>query len=275
MKKAIKSGVIYIRSHMWCSFALAILISVILLMGIMLGYTRNQYYEYLVSTTYTTEQALLNSVNKNIESQMESFVSIGSSLCVDEELVSDILNYLVEGRNANSDKEIKTVLRAAARTSNTIVGISIVNSEGTMYQFDKMEMTGSGKPIWDSDNEKEILEIFETLKNKNNYIPRYEILTQPLSHPNDRSKGLIHIAFPIKYNGNYRDIQCMIIISYYNHTLNTLLKQVNENQAEYIQGYIEDENNKILLHTAGTEYLGKNGENYNEKKTVTDLSADK
>lgn len=274
MKKAIKSGVIYIRSHMWCSFALAILISVILLMGIMLGYTRNQYYEYLVSATYTTEQALLNSVNKNIESQMESFVSIGSSLCVDEELVSDILNYLVEGRNANSDKEIKTVLRAAARTSNTIVGISIVNSEGTMYQFDKMEMTGSGKPIWDSDNEKEILEIFETLKNKNNYIPRYEILTQPLSHPNDRSKGLIHIAFPIKYNGNYRDIQCMIIISYYNHTLNTLLKQVNENQAEYIQGYIEDENNKILLHTAGTEYLGKNGENYNEKKTVTDLSAD-
>ncbi len=138
----------YCRSHMWCSFAAAILVAIILLMGIMLGYTRNQYYKYLVSTTYTTEQALLNSVNKNVESQMETFVNIGSSLCVDEELVADILNYLDEGKNANSDKEIKSVLQSAARTSNTIVGISIINSEGILYQFDKMAMTGSGKPIW-------------------------------------------------------------------------------------------------------------------------------
>ena len=74
----------------------------------------NQYYKYLVSTTYTTEQALLNSVNKNAESQMETFVNIGSSLCVDEELVADIVNYLDEGKNANSDKEIKSVLQSAA-----------------------------------------------------------------------------------------------------------------------------------------------------------------
>ena len=38
----------YCRSHMWCSFAAAILVAIILLMGIMLGYTRNQYYKYLV-----------------------------------------------------------------------------------------------------------------------------------------------------------------------------------------------------------------------------------
>ena len=121
----------YCRSHMWCSFAMAILVAIILLMGIMLGYTKNQYYKYLVSTTYKTEQALLNSVNKNVKSQMETFVNIGSSLCVDEELVGDILNYLNDGINANSNKNIRNVLQSAARTSNTIVGISIVDSEGT------------------------------------------------------------------------------------------------------------------------------------------------
>ena len=266
----------YCRSHMWCSFAAAILVAIILLMGIMLGYTRNQYYKYLVSTTYTTEQALLNSVNKNVESQMETFVNIGSSLCVDEELVADILNYLDEGKNANSDKEIKSVLQSAARTSNTIVGISIINSEGILYQFDKMAMTGSGKPIWDADDEEEILEVFEALKSKNtaNYIPRYEILTHPLTHPNDRGKGLIHIAFPIKYNDNYRDIQSMIIISYYNQSLNALLKQINENQEEYIQGYIEDENREILMHTEGLEYIGTNGKQYKAGENITDLVAD-
>ena len=266
----------YCRSHMWCSFAMAILVAIILLMGIMLGYTKNQYYKYLVSTTYKTEQALLNSVNKNVESQMETFVNIGSSLCVDEELVGDILNYLNDGINANSNKNIRNVLQSAARTSNTIVGISIVDSEGTLYQFDKMEMTGSGEPIWDTSDEKEILTVFDDLKTKAtaNYIPRYEIITHPLTHPNDRSKGLIHIAFPIKYNDNYRDIKCMIIISYYNQSLNTLLKQINENQENYIQGYIEDENGEILMHTEGIEYIGTNGRSYKNAEETTDLSAD-
>ena len=38
----------YCRSHMWCSFAMAILVAIILLMGIMWVYMKNQYYAHLV-----------------------------------------------------------------------------------------------------------------------------------------------------------------------------------------------------------------------------------
>ena len=46
----------YCKSHMWCSFAMAILVSVLLLLILILGYMKKQYYTYLVETTYTTEK---------------------------------------------------------------------------------------------------------------------------------------------------------------------------------------------------------------------------
>ena len=78
-RSILKSAVYYAKSHMWCSFALAILVSVILLLVIIMVYTRDQYYTYLVNTTYTTENALLNSVNKNIVTQLENYVNAGAS----------------------------------------------------------------------------------------------------------------------------------------------------------------------------------------------------
>ncbi len=274
MRKKVKNIFFYIQSHLWCSFALAILATVFMLLVIMMQYTRNQYYEYLINATYTTEEALLDSVNKNMENQIENYIDIGANLAVDQELEKEISDYIDEEKNAISNKAIKSVLQSAARTSNSIVGISIVDNEGTIFQFDKMEMTGTGKPIWSDEDKNDILSVFEDIKNRStaSYIPRYKIMTQPEYHPNDRSKGLIHIAFPIKNSELYRNIQCMIIISYYNDSLNTLLKQINENQENYIQGYIADENGIILLHTGGRSYVGTQEKDYIADKNIADLS---
>ena len=62
----------YRSSHMWCSFATAILLSVFLLFFITMWYMKDRYYSYLVETTYSTERALLESVDKNIENQIET-----------------------------------------------------------------------------------------------------------------------------------------------------------------------------------------------------------
>ena len=43
----------YCKSHMWCSFAMAILVSVLIILLILMVYMKTQYYNYLVSTTYT------------------------------------------------------------------------------------------------------------------------------------------------------------------------------------------------------------------------------
>ena len=64
----------------------------------------------------------------------------------------------------------------------------------------------------------------------------------------------------------------MMMISYYSQPLSTLLEQLNENQEQYIQGYIENESGEILLHTEGRDYIGMDSDEYKKKNEVTDLT---
>ena len=68
----------YCRSHMWCSFAMAILVAIVLLMGIMWVYMKKQYYTHLVETTYTTEEALMY---KHAESDGDIYKSWIRTFC--------------------------------------------------------------------------------------------------------------------------------------------------------------------------------------------------
>ena len=277
-KSLVKSAVHYAKSHMWCSFALAILVSVVLLLVIIMVYTREKYYAYLVETTYTTANALLESVNKNIENQMDNCIDIGSGLSVDEVLVKEIEEFVnhEDATDAYNNKNINMALRSAARSSSTIVGIAVAAQDGILYQFDKNEMRTTGsKYIWDETNMSNITEAFAALREKSadNVIPRYEIITHPMIHPNIKEKGLIHIAFPLKDSYSYADMKYMLVITYDSAAMEDLLKQLSHDQEEYIQGYIEDAKGEILLHTKGSQYSGVTSNHYKMENEVTDLTA--
>lgn len=263
----------YCKSHMWCSFAMAILVSVLLLLILILGYMKKQYYTYLVETTYTTEKALLNAVNKNIESQLENYVNIGANISVNEDFTDELFSNFSIEQGAERNKAMKTTLKTIARTSTQIVGMALADENGILYQYDKNERIGDEHNLWGDEQGEDVVEVFNLLKDKNtqNSIPRYEILTQPMIHPNTTDKGIVHIAFPLKNSNLYRDIQYMLIVTYYNEELEKLLKQLNDNQEKYIQGYIETEDGIILLHT-NDKYIGRKANIYETEKNLTDLT---
>lgn len=263
----------YCKSHMWCSFAMAILVSVLLLLILILGYMKKQYYTYLVETTYTTEKALLNAVNKNIESQLENYVNIGANISVNEDFTDELFSNFSIEQGAERNKAMKTTLKTIARTSTQIVGMALADENGILYQYDKNERIGDEHNLWGDEQGEDVVEVFNLLKDKNtqNSIPRYEILTQPMIHPNTTDKGIVHIAFPLKNSNLYRDIQYMLIVTYYNEELEKLLKQLNDNQEKYIQGYIETEDGSILLHT-NDKYIGRKANIYETEKNLTDLT---
>lgn len=265
----------YCRSHMWCSFAMAILVAIVLLMGIMWVYMKKQYYTHLVETTYTTEEALMNSVSINMQNQMETYINLGSGLSVDEEILSAIQSFVTGDADAQSNKDMSNALKSAARSSSFIVGIAIASEDGILYQYDKNEMRISGaKPIWEEDSKERIKEIFSKIKDRNgkNMIPRYEIVTHPMMHPNIKDLGVIHIAFPLKNLNSYQNVEYMMLVSYQSQPLASFLKQMNQNQEEYIQAYIEDGSGEIILHTQGDEYMGISSEDYQEENALTGLT---
>lgn len=265
----------YCRSHMWCSFAMAILVAIILLMGIMWMYMKNQYYTHLVATTYTTEEALMNSVSINMKNQMDTYISLGSGLSVDEETLEAIGNFVTGTMDAQSNKDMSSALKSAARSSSFIVGIAVASEDGILYQYDRNEMRISGsKPIWDEESIEEVQKVFLEIKDRNrkNEIPRYKIMTHPMTHPNTDSMGVIHIAFPLKNCNSYQNIEYMILVTYQSEPLFSFLKQMNQNQEDYIQAYIEDDNGEIILHTQGAEYTGISSSDYEEKNQLTGLT---
>lgn len=267
----------YVTSHMWCSFAAAILLSVFLLYFITMWYMKDRYYTNLIETTYSTERALLESVDKNIENQMEAYVSYGSGISIDLEVGRMIESQETGEIGASERKSMKNMLKRAIKVSNSIIGIAFASSDGILYQYDRLEMNVAGaRSIWDEDSEDVIKETFAKVQEMavGHAVPRYEIITQPLVHPNDSGQGLVHIAFPLKSNYSYEKMRYMLVLTFDSQPMNALLKQLNQNQEEYIQAYIEDENGKILLHTRGDEYLGKRADNYESGSSIIDLTAD-
>lgn len=265
----------YCRSHMWCSFAMAILVAIILLMGIIWVYMKNQYYTHLVETTYTTEEALMNSVSINMENQMETYINVGSGLSIDEETLKAIQNFVTGDEDAQSNKDMSNALKSAARSSSLIVGIAIASENGIVYQYDKNEMRISGsRPIWEEENEETIKEVFAEIKDQNgkNVIPRYKIVTHPMIHPNIDQLGVIHIAFPLKNLNSYQNVEYMMLVTFQTQPLASFLRQMNQNQEEYIQAYIEDSSGEIILHTQGRKYMGVSSEDYQEKNQLTGLT---
>nr|WP_317428150.1 histidine kinase [uncultured Blautia sp.] len=209
---------------------------------------------------------------------MDNCIDIGSGLSVDEVLVKEIEEFVnhEDATDAYNNKNINMALRSAARSSSTIVGIAVAAQDGILYQFDKNEMRTTGsKYIWDETNMSNITEAFAALREKSadNVIPRYEIITHPMIHPNIKEKGLIHIAFPLKDSYSYADMKYMIVITYDSAAMEDLLKQLSHNQEEYIQGYIEDAKGEILLHTKGSQYSGVTSNHYKMENEVTDLTA--
>lgn len=266
----------YCKSHMWCSFAAAILVCVLLLLLIIMVYMKKQYYNYLVETTYTTEEALLDAVSTNLTSQMENFINIGANISIDEDFNQGIFDRLRIEMEAQKNRDIKSLLQTESRVSSYIAGIALADENGVLYQFDKNETDDLNKEIWKEENDEEIQTVFAELREKNmqNSVPKYSIITYPNTHPNVLNRGIIHIAYPIKNEGQnfYRDIQYIILITFYSDTLSDFLCQLNKDREEYIQGYISDEEGNILLNTGRGEYRNENFENYLSEKELRDLS---
>lgn len=269
----------YAKSHMWCTFAAVIGAAVLLLLLVLLFYMRGQYYSFLLRTTYSTQEALLDTVEENLERLLDSYVATGAGICVDGELLHDtdfqksIEEYIASPRGAGDKQRMKSALKIAGNISNRIVGVAVADADGILYQYDKYEISAPTKiNLW-SDQEA-VREIFADMHelNQGRSIPRYQIVTEPHVHPNMETRGLVHLAFPFRRGYSYQDIPYILLLSFQMDPAEEILRQLTIGQEDYVQGYIEGENGRILLHTAGEEYIGRSAVGWRGQKKLTDLS---
>lgn len=278
-KKILQRAVTYYRSHMWCSLLVSIFGMIFLIALILMGYMKNKYYQYLLDTTYDSEKVMIESVNKNIETQMDSFIDLGANIAVQERMEEEIENYIKSGKNNQyASKLMRMTLKSTTYGSGSITGVAVVDEDGLLAQFSREEVgTEPVKGIWDENDQDEIIHLFKEMKNHNETgrLPRYIIANGANEHLNVSGKGVLHIAFPIKNGSSYQNMKYMIIVSYYSQPITTLLKQLSQGgKDEFLQGYIENKGGKILFHT-DENYIDKNAKRiYNNDTNKINLETD-
>lgn len=278
-KKILQRAVTYYRSHMWCSLLVSIFGMIFIIALILLGYMKSKYYQYLLDTTYESEKVMIESVNKIIENQMESFIDLGANIAVDERLVQEIENYVQAGKtNQYASKLMRTTLKSTTYGSGSITGVAVVEEDGLLAQFSREEVgIEKVKGIWDENDQYEIVNLFQEMKkhNETGILPRYIIVNGANEHLNVSGRGVLHIAFPIKNGYNYKHMKYMIIVSYYSQPISALLKQLSQGgKDEFLQGYIENASGKILFHT-DENYVDKNAKKiYNSDTNKINLETD-
>ena len=179
-KKILQRAVTYYRSHMWCSLLLSIFGMIFIIALILLGYMKSKYYQYLLDTTYESEKVMIESVNKNIENQMESFIDLGANIAVEDRLVQEIEDYVQAGKtNQYASKLMRTTLKSTTYGSSSITGVAVVEEDGLLAQFSREEVgTEKVKGIWDENEQDEIISLFQEMKqhNETGLLPRYIIV---------------------------------------------------------------------------------------------------
>lgn len=270
---------VYARSHMWCTFAGVIVAAVLMMLLIVMFYMRAQYYGFLLETTYTTEQALLDSVNESLTTAMEDYIRIGSNICVDVDALTDtnlrgtIDEFAAGDRGAGAKQRMKNALRITGNFSNMIVGVAVADQDGILYQYDKYEVSNNTRiDLWD--DQSEAAAIFGRMRelNSGKQIPRYLILSSPHEHPNVSGKGILSIAFPFRNGFSYQNIPYILLLTFQTSSLEEILGQLTAGHLDYVQGYIEDEEGRILLHTEGRALIGEDAQRYQEKRHLTDIA---
>lgn len=269
----------YVKSHIWFTFAAVIGAAVFLLLLVLMFYMRGQYYQFLLQTTYSTQEALLDTVYENLSTLMDSYVATGAGLCVDSELLHDtnlqesIEEYIASPRGAGDRQRMKSALKIAGNVSNRIIGVAVADADGILYQYDKYEISAPVKiDIWNDPEAAQTIFAEMHELNQGRTIPRYLIVTEPHVHPNMENRGLIHLAFPFRRSYSYQDIPYILLLSFQTAPMEEMLRQLTVGQEQYVQGYIEGSDGKILLHTGGKERIGTSAVLWRNQEKLSDFS---
>lgn len=252
----------YIRTHLWCPIAGAIIGFILLFMGLMQTFLKQGYADYLKSQTYDKEGVMLSSVSSNLEVILKDFIQIGGEVATDLELSQCIQHYVDETDKRELNRQIlRDKLKSYIYYSKWIEGICVISDKGLLFQFDRMDNTN--KKLWNSDNNGELIKMKQDVVSliRAGSVPKYAVSSYPHYHPNDSTKELFHLAYPVREGINYSTVNYCVVISFNEGVVGEFLDTINRNNPDVEAAYITDENGDIIYHR-DKEFIGVKIGNY-------------
>ncbi|MDO4297840.1 MAG: histidine kinase [Lachnospiraceae bacterium] len=257
--KLIKKIKKYFSTHFSASFTLVLGAAVLLMMFLFQEYLKSEYLQYLLEKSYETEYAAMKSVERNMNESIRELIAKGSEMAIDGELY-DLIVGMEDGEEDtkeinNARLTVRFRLQSYDYVNNAITA-AVAGPDGLIAQYDRYR--SSNNILW----EDEKLQILEKMVDdfsfsaKEKVFSRIRAYVEPGIHPWYTGNRIFHVVYPL--TGGKESIwttKYILVISYSMDVFEEFLNTIDVPRVEYIQGYIADENGKIIYHN-DKEYIG-------------------
>lgn len=257
----------YFETHFVASFTLIIGVAVLVLLLVFQMYLKREYFRYLVNQSYETENAVMDSVQRNVRYSMKEVIAQGSEMATWSELLdaterADVYEDVEEEEKnfITGYLNLKYILSGEDYLNN-IAAVAILGENGLICHYDRYNSNNFS--IWRDKENAAILQemsIYLLGVNQSGVFPRYVAFTEPGKYKSNLDSRIFHVAYPLTGGKeSLKKVKYALVITYTMDTFTEFINTVEVPKVEYIQGYLADEEGKIIYHKDEAN-IGKSAE---------------
>ena len=250
------------RQHLWLQVCMIFGVSIAVVIICYHQYMRAEYSGFLLEKNHLMEQEVLKTMQKNLDYSLKEYIDMGASIAVNDEVysIAEVLNKKDENQE-KTEISLKLMFAAMASLSTNVLNISLIQEEGTVYQYDRLYR--GTKKMWRNSDSSFLTVMYQQLYKKvqENSVPRYMVSAYPQIHP-VTGERVFHIFFPLIGNKpSFSKMNAMISVTF---------SMVENDDDTYTKGYITDAFGTIIMHT-DEENIGRSEEAYLSNKLLITL----
>lgn len=252
----------YLRKHLWYTVSLIFGIAIVCMAICYQRYMKYKYADFLLEKNYLMEQAVLDTMQKNLDYSLLEYIDIGAQVSIKQDIyeLSEKVFFGDEEDVARATRDLRSSLGILAGMSSNILNISVISAEGESCQYDSLLRLDT--TMWSETEPSYLAEIYEELYVQANSatVPRYIVKCTPSEHPVSE-ENVFHIFYPlIGRNYSFSEMHTMLAVTYKLEILQPFL-EAGEDEISYSMRYITDDEGRIISHS-NPDYIGKTEETY-------------
>lgn len=220
-------------------------------------YLRGEYFKYLLKQSQEEEHVLISYAQQQLDETVQELLRQGSRTAVSSAVYRWVKK--AEGPESRSGLQealaLSSLLKTDINGGGAIASAAATVSGRLLAQYDRLR-TGNGKIMWSDSNLYALRQMGAELaalqrSRRGLALPVACIGFAPRVHPGNEKKEVFHLILPLT-GGQLSswDTPYILVNTYSVQLLRKLLDKVRIHQADYMQGYLTDEEGKVVL--AGT-----------------------
>ncbi|MDY4969922.1 MAG: histidine kinase [Lachnospiraceae bacterium] len=272
---AMVSGVKKIKERLLDFYQCHFLLKMTLPMGLLViaaavlfqGYLKTQYYEFLYQEVYHTDKVFLATQESTVSDRIYTMTRLGSVFATDAAFYREVGEAFQSGDEAVTLHVITQALNDLTAYDKSIALMAVVNEDGRVFQYSRMNMTDSVGDFWNDDNRDMLEEICGQVQKKVESkligdVGNCYVLSPDVTEKRGRTRYLLHMAFPIiGKQPNFSKSKGVMIVTFEMEMLDEFLSMIEGTEPDYTYGFVTDDSQEIIYHEDRTR-LGMTAEEY-------------